>query len=426
MASPRRRVDARQRKQLKKAENRDNVLAMKVLAGAVVGVLILVVMISLGSEPEDTGDKSSGRKERGDSPYDDIYEDGDDKRFIVKEGQESQVPAKLAQSLMLAIANLDQEKVEKLVSWPLLFGRLANDNAWEAERRWENLDDAGREALKTEWLFQLLDEDLAASINLSLKDDIIAGAAPPNRSRIGDVYGEIMYIATDPSVGKDLVVFHIKAFLLEGYTPENDYHKDEAWRIGSVAFDVRRAIGKKRKTKGRSDIGADIGKAKKRKRKKRRRFKGPVEADPGPVAWVEGTTDATKSKIQGLIAEAMADKGRASMDAQRKITQLGKPAIPGLLNQIAATDLTDRAKTRDVVFLVNMIEEITGEIRGVTGSVRLQGLAPPSPAAITTGLRRWYGWWNNFGSAWVKEEYDPSKETWEQLEEEDAEEDGGK
>ena len=111
------------------------------------------------------------------------------------------------------------------------------------------------------------------------------------------------------------------------------------------------------------------------------------------------------------------------LDIEQQLVQIGKPAIPGLLNAIAATNGKDRAEFRNVIFLVDTREMITGNVRGVTGSIRLAGLTPPSPDVIEKGLRRWYGWWNNFGPAWVKEEYDPSKETWEQFEEDD--EDGG-
>lgn len=421
MASPRRRVDARQRKNQKKGENRDNVTAMKALAGVVVGLVILGVMISLGSGEDESLDNSKRSDPADNDPYAGVYEEGDSTPFRVEEGEESEVPQKRAQELILAIATQDQGKLDQIISWPLLFKKLADDNAWESERRWENLDDAARDTLKTEWSFQLFDEDLSASIKAELEKDILAGAAPPERNRVNDRSGVVTYHAAQG--GRTLVVFHVTSYMLDGYTPENDYHSDQAWKIVKVAFDVKRAIGNKKKTKSRADIGADLGKSKKKRRKKRRRFTGPVEAEPGPVAWVEGTTEATKSKVAGLIKEAMSDSGRKSLAAQQDLVKLGKPAIPGLLNQIAATDLTARSEMRNVLFLVNTIEEITGEIRGVTGSVRLGGLAPPAPDAIQKGLRRWFGWWTNFGSSWVKEEYDPSKETWEQFEE-DADEAG--
>jgi hypothetical protein len=427
MASPRRRSDARQRKLDKKDGNKDNVMAMKVTAGVVIGAVIVGIFISVSSDGSTNtlGDKDRKKRSSGDQ-MSEIYGDAPPPVTDLTAGLESKLPDKLAQKLLLGIATDDPDLVGKVISWPVLFGKLANENAWEAERRWENLDDAGREQLKSDWLFQLMDPDLQEAINLSLKDDIVSGTAMNSNDNVGSDYGQITYLVTDPGTGKDLVVFHVTSYLLEGYSPRKDIQNPEAWRIGKVAFDIRNAIGSKKKTKKRKAIGEDIGKPKKKKRKKRKRFTGPVEADIGPVAWLEGTDEATKSRIEGLVKEALEDSGAKSAKAREQLKTIGKPAIPGLLNAIAATSWKERSQFRNVIFLVDTLEMITGEVRGVTGSVRLAGLTPPSPAVIEKGLRRWYGWWNNFGPAWVKEEYDPSKETWEQFEEEDEEDGVGK
>ncbi|MEZ6195205.1 MAG: hypothetical protein R3F20_05685 [Planctomycetota bacterium] len=419
MATPRRKQNARQQKIVNREKNRDNVMAIKATVGAVVAVVIIAIFIAIGggSDPKTTTD---------DKPKNDDYAahvaamGGPTAQAL--SGERSSQPTLLAQKLLVAIGTEDRDTVDRLVSWSILFQKLADSNAWEDSRRWENQDETGRQALKDEWLFALLDPDIVESVQKHVLPRLEKDAFPANNEEINVDNGRLSYFVEDDR-GKDLLALHIYSQLIPGNDPEIDRENPAAWRINRVTFEIRGTLGGKRKTKGKVDFGSEIGKPEKKKKAKRPRFSGPVEADVAPVAWSEGTDEATKQKIEATIREGLEAGGRAAVDQRERLVAMGKPAIPGLLNALAASNWRDKKEFGNVIFLVGTLEDITGEIRGVTGSIRLGGLTPPDTAVVERSLRRWFGWWTNFGPAWVRDEYDPSKETWEQFE--DEEEDDG-
>lgn len=124
------------------------------------------------------------------------------------------------------------------------------------------------------------------------------------------------------------------------------------------------------------------------------------EADPVAVEMVEGTSSSTMRVIEGAIRrltdpKATTDAGRA----RRELVEIGKAAIPPLLNQLVPLDLEQQDDLIIAVRVSQALIELTGEPYPIVPGTNEGSVIGEGAADNEKHRRRWFGWWkNNHGS----------------------------
>lgn len=107
------------------------------------------------------------------------------------------------------------------------------------------------------------------------------------------------------------------------------------------------------------------------------------------VANVPNVSEAEITKINGLLATWLDPSETIGANkAMRELEQIGKPAIPLVLNRLREIDLADEAKVRDATALNRALQNITGKMYEMSRDISEQG--------VTDRLmirQSWFGWW---------------------------------
>ena len=390
-------------KKAREAANKsDNKIAIQVTVGLIIAFALIALVISSNkSDEEDT----SRRRERRDDPV-----ELGEVNIPASPSQESSIPERHAKTFLLALADQDAETMERLIWWDRMFEAMAQFNNWGEERRYANKDDRGKEKMRQDMLFRILDPDYAELVRTRLADAIRSNAAPPNKSDVGDDWGNVSYVINNlreiPVVG-----YLIKVQLLDNRDPVADAENPDAWKITRIKQDQFTSIKEGQKPKKGRDIGADLGKVEKKRKPRKRGLQGPAEADPMDVAWLEGTSDAAKSNILDLVKRTQGND-RNALRSRRQMTDLGKQIIPPILTAIHQMNYRDDdAQIQNAWSLVLALRELTGLSfgfgPGTATSAGGPGMAQATPDERARAIRRWFGWWETKGATFTGPELAP-------------------
>ncbi|MEE9391902.1 MAG: hypothetical protein V3W41_05305 [Planctomycetota bacterium] len=396
------------------SKNRDNALALKVSLGALLFVgFIFMVIYALG-EDKPKKPKNSNPSDNYRTPK--LDHGGKDRPR--KPGEESTLPEKLAGQFMTALATDDSSIMSKIISWDYLFRRIAGENNWGEKRRYANLDEAGKRKLINDYLFEIMDEEYIEVVQKFFIEDFNKGLIPPNRDVVRGDYGLVGFLVKDDR-NRKMIQINLTSELLDGYDELIDAQNPKAWRITRVQHEQFRQLktgGSKKSRK--KDFGAKLGKE---KRKRKPRFVGPPEADVTPVPWPIASGEAERKRVNELIVATL-DEGniRKANQSRDEMIQIGKLAIPGVLNAIAALDHSEKTDMKKAWVLIQALREMTNKsFRYTPGNSRqglgMGGMTKGTPEERTKSLRQWFGWWKVEGATWVKKDIDYNEKSWDEL-----------
>ncbi len=382
-------------------EKQESKMATQALVIGGIVIVLLFGFIALSSSGDDEVDTAP--KTRSDPLTAAIPDDR-----LAKPDEESQVPYWLATQFMIALANEDADALDKIIWWEKFFSRLEDKNRIDPEKRYVNLDEAGKEALRQRFLIGVMDPDYIQLIRENILEDLMAG-------KIGlfshwDVqadYGKIVIPVEDRKTGKKKLDITVTAELLPDFDPIRDAQNRQAWKIVGLAHEQYGKVKNGLKVRSKQkDFGAEVVKPKKKKRKKRGP-KGPPEADPAPVPWLADTPAETRAKVQSLIGKILdLSHPREGDQARRELVELEKAAIPGILTALAPFNHKDNQDDISKAWLlVQVLREITFKEFGYgPGTTSLGmgrgGMVRATPEERVRAIRRWFGWWKVFGPAW--------------------------
>jgi hypothetical protein len=116
------------------------------------------------------------------------------------------------------------------------------------------------------------------------------------------------------------------------------------------------------------------------------------------VEYPEDISSETRAKVEGLVRTLTdPNASRESVAARKQLVEMGRPAIPGLLNRLVGLDL---AKEDDVL-VANQVDgamrEITGQDSGFAPHMQDETLGGSDAKSKEKALRRWFGWWYSQG-----------------------------
>lgn len=132
------------------------------------------------------------------------------------------------------------------------------------------------------------------------------------------------------------------------------------------------------------------------------------EAELKPLPHMEGTSPDVQQKIDAHIATLidLEGAGGAANMAARRLKDIGKPAVPRLLNKLYelvvgnATSLQDQHTVLQIRRVTMGLEDVTGQRFGFDPSV-LESQTSSQDYRLSS-LRQWYGYWadNHWRDDW--------------------------
>jgi len=117
-----------------------------------------------------------------------------------------------------------------------------------------------------------------------------------------------------------------------------------------------------------------------------------------PVEFPEDISSEARKKAEELV-RALTDPNasRESVAARKQLVELGRPAVPALLNRLVGLDLGKE----DDVLVANLVDqtmrEITGQDSGFAPHITDETLGGSDAKSKEKALRRWFGWWYSQG-----------------------------
>jgi predicted Zn finger-like uncharacterized protein len=123
-----------------------------------------------------------------------------------------------------------------------------------------------------------------------------------------------------------------------------------------------------------------------------------------PVEYLPDTDDRTRAELKYLLKALTSEDRNKAWKARGKIEEIGKPAIPGLLNQMVGLEMTRREDVAEANKYVTILRKITGRTFGFDPSFMRDTVLDSQAADLEHSLRRWFGWWERNKDTWTKRE----------------------
>ncbi len=114
-----------------------------------------------------------------------------------------------------------------------------------------------------------------------------------------------------------------------------------------------------------------------------------VEGVVRPIPYMDETPQELRDEIDGLIVEIM-DPASRPMKLMRRLEEIGKPAIPGLLTHMANTPL----ETSEQAEALNLISKTQYMITGYQTTFKVSELVGATREKQESGLKQWFGWYD--------------------------------
>jgi hypothetical protein len=133
-----------------------------------------------------------------------------------------------------------------------------------------------------------------------------------------------------------------------------------------------------------------------------------VGAEPAPVEPVPGTSAALTSTIEqhiGVLIDPEETTGASR--ARRELADIGKPAIPFLLNGLVGLDLADPEDVRTAAKLTEALRDVTGQDFVIMPGSNEASMTGEGNADNEQCRRRWFGWWRDSKNTFEERVDDP-------------------
>ncbi len=123
-----------------------------------------------------------------------------------------------------------------------------------------------------------------------------------------------------------------------------------------------------------------------------------VIAAPKPLGHLEETDPELRIRIDGLILSLIEVEApaRSFRDAKTEILEIGKPAVPRLLNALYEIDMSSQENLIRLRRITATLEAMTGRRFGFNPSaVHNDAFSGATNESRQLALEQWFGWWTN-------------------------------
>lgn len=340
------------------------VILFSILGVGLFIIIALIVQSSFEDEPLPVKKKET------------VEEEGPAATEVVEMEEAPPEPVRTARELFCldfldAVAENNVERLQQMFNFPV-YHRL---NRAEGEPQWTDLDDVDRIMRKQEYTDRLTD-DSAAGGSFVRNAEVLFTKENSWDGSEGEIEVELEHRSNG---GKQLRSFTIKSF-------------------GSSFTIVDFVVGPVR--------GGDLAAAGEGASTLDEKYKRRVNP-AGEIATVEyppDTDDRTKAELKYLLKALVNEDRNKAWKARGKIEEIGKPAIPGLLNQMVGLDMTQRDDVAKANKYVTILRKITGRTFGFDPSFMTDSQLGSQAADLEHSLRRWFGWWDRNKDTWTERE----------------------
>ena len=120
-----------------------------------------------------------------------------------------------------------------------------------------------------------------------------------------------------------------------------------------------------------------------------------LEAEPGPLAWMVGTTSEERARIEGLIATICAPdtRGSALYAARQELVIICKPAIPPLLTKFYDLDLAG-FDTYENQTASMQIHQVLTQITAYATTFKAHEALGGTDERRSSGVKQWFSWYH--------------------------------
>lgn len=200
--------------------------------------------------------------------------------------------------------------------------------------------------------------------------------------------GEVRVLLGEP---RDTENFspNAEAHAVVRYRWEETLPKVTGWEVGKI-------LGKRIKRKPRYAHPPGIKKPVKKKRRLGGKEITVLEAEPAPLGHLPDTPEPLRKEIDRLIDQLMDldASGIVANRAARRLKEIGKPAVPRLLNKFYEI----KPRTRDEVLALNRVVHALRDLTGLAfgynprEGVTQEGIGATEEERMSA-LKQWFAWW---------------------------------
>lgn len=118
-----------------------------------------------------------------------------------------------------------------------------------------------------------------------------------------------------------------------------------------------------------------------------------VEAEPGPVPYLEETTPEERQRIEELI-DRLTDLDRFDQfQSLRELEEIGKPAIPGLLTRVYQL-YQGGLDTEEEWTRIGLVHQALTNLTGYVTTFKPSEALGATRERQISGLKQWFGWYH--------------------------------
>ena len=141
----------------------------------------------------------------------------------------------------------------------------------------------------------------------------------------------------------------------------------------------------------------DIGKVKVLERDFGGRMIKVTEAEVVPLGHLEGTSEELQKEVDQLIEQLCDIEGPGALAQRsvRRLTEIGRPSIPRLLNKFYETPLDTQDNVLRLRRITGALSTMTGQRFGFNPSVIQSADTVSTDEHRKSVLRQWYAWWSD-------------------------------
>jgi len=120
-----------------------------------------------------------------------------------------------------------------------------------------------------------------------------------------------------------------------------------------------------------------------------------LEAEPGPLDWVVGTSAEERAHIEKLIATVCAPDTRGSdlYSARQDLIAICRPAIPALLTKFYELDLEGFESYENQTAAMQLHQSLT-EITGYVTTFKAHEALGATDERRSSGVKQWFSWYH--------------------------------
>ena len=120
-----------------------------------------------------------------------------------------------------------------------------------------------------------------------------------------------------------------------------------------------------------------------------------LEAEPGPLDWVVGTSAEERAQIEKLIATVCAPDTRGSdlFSARQDLIAICKPAVPPLLTKFYELDLAGFESYENQTAAMQ-IHQVLTEITGYITTFKAHEALGATDERRSSGVKQWFSWYH--------------------------------